>query len=226
MELKMNTFHWVLLDRLFRWIPLGLLGWLALLISGAALRSLHISGQAEAAITAYNRIHAEAVASKEDGHERIKKLTEKNLFAPPAEKPKPPQCTAILGNSALFGDKWHTLGETVQGAKILDIGPTFVKVVFEGKEQNIVPFDMEIKPNAAGSPPPPELNGNRSRPPQGSTPVTGPPRPDSGRPGERGQMRRRLESLTPEQRQQMMERYQNASPEEQEQMRQQFRDRE
>ena len=226
MKLKMNTFRWELLGRLFRWIRLGLLAWLAILLAGAGIRSLHISGQAEAAMTEYKRIQAEAAAQKEDGNERVKKLCEKNLFAPPAEKPKQPQCAAVLGNSALFGDKWHAVGETVQGAKILDIGPTFVKVLFDGKEQNIVPFEMEIKSNAQGSPPPPGQNGNRSRPPEGPVPASGQPRPDSGRPGGRGEMRRRLDSLTPEQRQQMMERYQNASPEEQEQMRRQFRDRE
>jgi len=230
MKLPIHALQWGTLDRLFRWVWLGLLMWLAVLAIGAGVRSLRTSGQAAAAITEYKRIQTEAALQKEDIGGRIKNLTDKNLFAPPAEKPKLPQCAAILGGAALFGDQWHTVGEIVSGAKILDIGPSFVKVLFEDKEQRLVPFDVEVKSPGSGGQGPSGPSGDRGRPPEsspgpvlGAVPSEG--RPDSGPPsGGRGEeMRRRFESMTPEQRRQIMERYQNASPQEREQMKDQFR---
>lgn len=226
MKMSMNTFRWGSLDRLFRWVWLGLLVWLAVLVIGAGAQSLRTSGRAASAIAEYKRIQTEAAEQKEDMDGRIKKLCEKNLFAPPAEKAKAPQCAAVLGGQALFGDEWHVVGDMVGGAKILDIGPSFVKVLFDDKEQNLVPFDVEVQYAKQGNQGP----AGRGGPPQGAPP-TGPAagpseaRPNSGPPsgGGRDEMRRRFEAMTPEQRQQMAERFQNASPEEREQMRGQFR---
>jgi hypothetical protein len=227
------------IDLLVRWGWIGMLIWLAVLVMGAGAHSWQMSGQAASAIGEYKRIQTEAETQKEDRSGRVAKLREKNLFVASAEKPKLPQCAAILGDSALFGDQWQKVGDTVQGAKILSIGPDYVKVLFDDKEQNLVPFEVEVQYSAqrvqGGQPPQGGGRGmggrgDRSGGDRGGRPATpaaeGPPNGMRDRmmtPGAMEEMRRRVESMTPEQRQQMFERYQNASPEERERMRDEFR---
>ncbi|MBN2512424.1 MAG: hypothetical protein JXB18_05750, partial [Sedimentisphaerales bacterium] len=228
MNIKMEQMKSGSLDRLFRWGWFGLLAWLVILVIGAGAQSLHTSGKAASAIREYKRIQTEAAVQKEDGNERIAKLRDKNLFVAPAEKAKLPQCAAILGDSALFGDQWQKVGDTVQGAKILSIGPNYVRVLFDEKEQNLVPFEVEVQYAAQGGQPGqgPQgggrgMGGRGDRGDRGTRNAaaapTGPPTGGRERmmmaPGAMEEMRRRVESMTPEQRQQMMERYQNASPE-------------
>lgn len=99
--------------------------------------------------------------------ETVEALKKKNMFMPPPEKPKPPTVTGILGHGALINGKWHKVGETVAGAKIIAILATEIKVMWEGKEMSLAPI------KAAGS-------GPRS-PPRGKRP------PPTAKPGPQGQ---------------------------------------
>lgn len=68
------------------------------------------------------------------------KIKERNMFAEPEAKSKPPTCSAILGSKALIGDKWYGVGDEVGGAKITAIGPREVTILWEEKEKKLFPF--------------------------------------------------------------------------------------
>lgn len=62
-------------------------------------------------------------------------LKKKNLFAPPLPKQHPvKQVSGILGDEVLIGNKWYKVGDRVADAKIVAIGPTQVKIEWDGKE--------------------------------------------------------------------------------------------
>ena len=213
--------------RLIRGVQAALLAWLLMTTATAAVRHLITSGQAAEAIAAYQSLEKQSAENAPKNDDRIAKLLANNLFVPPAAA-RPPQCLAILGDAALFGDKWYKVGDTAAGAKILEIGANFVKVIWNDKEQTLHPFDVEVNyaAPAGGSARPAGPSGQPAPPRTASPPPSAPSeeRGRSGGPSGRGEeMRRRFESLTPEQRQQLFERYQNASPEERERMREEFR---
>jgi hypothetical protein len=67
-----------------------------------------------------------------------------NLFAPPPPKEHPVKTVpAILGDTALINGQWLKVGATVGGAKILAIGPTGVKIEWEGSEKTFLPINAE-----------------------------------------------------------------------------------
>jgi len=72
-------------------------------------------------------------------------LKKKNMFAPPPPKPGWPvsQVIGILGDTALINGKWYKVGDDIGGAKVLEIGPAYVKMVWEGKEKSFSPFDVK-----------------------------------------------------------------------------------
>jgi len=72
-------------------------------------------------------------------------LKKKNMFAPPPPKPGWPvsKVIGILGDTALINDKWYKVGDEIGGAKVLKIGPAYVKMVWEGKEKSFSPFDVK-----------------------------------------------------------------------------------
>ncbi|MEN6577388.1 MAG: hypothetical protein ABFD90_13680 [Phycisphaerales bacterium] len=78
-------------------------------------------------------------------------IKQKNLFVkePPKEHPVK-QVDGILGNEAFIAGKWYKAGEKVGDAKIIEITSTYVKVEWDGKEQNFAPI------GAAPSGPPSE----------------------------------------------------------------------
>jgi hypothetical protein len=75
-------------------------------------------------------------------------LKKKNMFAPPPPKPGWPvkRVEGILGNTAWINGEWRKVGDEIGGAKILEIGPTYVKIVWEGKEKIFYPFDVGTVP--------------------------------------------------------------------------------
>lgn len=153
------------------------------------------------------------------------KLKKEHMFAPPKQKRPLPTCTGIIGDSALFGDKLHKVGDDVQGGKIVAVGPTDVTILWEEKEQKLVPFSVETKYDTKKAPPAPT-------PGQVAPVVVQPqamPSPDRG-PGQserfRGEMSRRgMFNMSPEQMQQARERFMNMSPEERERFRSERRGR-
>ena len=77
--------------------------------------------------------------------EVAEELKKKNMFAPPPPKPGWPvsQVQGILGNMAFINGNWRKVGDEIGGAKVLEIKPAYVKVVWEGKEKIFSPFDIK-----------------------------------------------------------------------------------
>ena len=77
--------------------------------------------------------------------EVAEELKKKNMFAPPPPKPGWPvrKVEGILGNMAFIKGGWRKVGDEIGGAKVLEIKPTYVKVVWEGKEKIFSPFDIK-----------------------------------------------------------------------------------
>jgi len=80
-------------------------------------------------------------------------IKQKNLFVkePPKEHPIK-QVDGILGDEAFIAGKWYKAGAKVGEAKILEIGPTYVKVEWEGKEQNFAPIGAATSGSPAPAP--------------------------------------------------------------------------
>ncbi len=68
-------------------------------------------------------------------------LKKNNLFAPPPPKQHPvKEVLGIFGNEVLINDNWYKVGDTVGDAKITAIGPTNVKIDWEGSEKVFAPI--------------------------------------------------------------------------------------
>ena len=88
------------------------------------------------------------------------KLARRNMFVPPPDGFEPPgDCTAIFGDEARIGERWVKAGDTIGNTKVLEVGPTAVTLLWEGKKITRSPILV-----AADS------NGSRSR--QGFTEAT------------------------------------------------------
>jgi len=72
-------------------------------------------------------------------------LKKKNMFAPPPPKPGWPvkKVQGILGDTAWIKGGWRKVGDDIGGAKVLEIAPNYVKLVWEGKEKVFSPFDVK-----------------------------------------------------------------------------------
>jgi len=72
-------------------------------------------------------------------------LKKNNLFAPPQAKQHPVKdVSGIFGDQVLIKDKWYNVGETVEDAKIVAIGPTSVTIMWDGKEKSFLPIQAVI----------------------------------------------------------------------------------
>jgi hypothetical protein len=80
-------------------------------------------------------------------------IKQNNLFVkePPKEHPIK-QVDGILGNEAFIGDKWYKAGDKVGDARIVEITSTYVRVEWDGKEQNFAPIGATV--SEPPSPPP------------------------------------------------------------------------
>jgi len=171
-------------------------------------------------------------------------LKRENLFAPPPPKQHPvKEVWGIFGDEVLIKDKWYKVGDTVGDAKIVAIGPTSVKIEWDGNEKVFAPIDAVVA-SAPGGP-------KRTGPGQKEAAKAGPEmvsvqlevRPMFGR-GDRGRggpgggpgfgggfdaMRERLQNMSEAERQRFMaerrERFQNMSEAERDRFRTQMRDR-
>jgi hypothetical protein len=77
--------------------------------------------------------------------EAANELKKNNMFSPPPPKPGWPvnRVEGILGDTAFINGGWRKVGDEIGGAKVLEITPTYVKVVWEGQEKIFSPFDMK-----------------------------------------------------------------------------------
>lgn len=149
-------------------------------------------------------------------------LEEKNLFVkkPPRQHPVK-QVDGILGAEALISGKWYKVGDKVGDAKILEIGPTEVKIEWDGKETAFPPLA------AASSGP--------SRPPaRGPAKNGGPAPPEPATQAEAAKAEARAApaaddpfawmgvSLSPRVKEKLLEHWNNLSEEEKEQKKQEW----
>jgi hypothetical protein len=172
-------------------------------------------------------------------------LKRENLFAPPPPKQNPiKEVWGIFGDEVLIKDKWYKVGDTVGDAKILAIGPTSVKIEWDGKEKVFAPIDAVV----ASPPGKPKRTGPGAEEPAkaGAETVSvqlevrpmfgrgdrGRGGPGGGRPGFGGgfdAMRERLQNMSEAERQRFMaerrERFQNMSEAERDRFRAEMRER-
>ncbi|AQT68181.1 hypothetical protein STSP2_01336 [Anaerohalosphaera lusitana] len=161
-------------------------------------------------------------------------LKKRDIFMPPAPKPKPqpPVCQGIIGDGVLVNGKLYKKGDNVQGAEILAVGPSSVRIKWQDKEMDLAPFLAKIEEQqgqqnnqkSAGRPSgrqQPVAQENQPQPQSQPQPQNEPQqRPQMGRGGFGPGMR-----MSQEQRERMRERWRQMSEEEREEMRNRMRGR-
>lgn len=178
-----------------------------------AQAELAVARAAEAGAAERNDL-AQRLAQVRSAAEALKK---NNLFAPTPAKQNPvKEVTGILGSEALIDGTWHKAGAKVGDATIVAIGPTKVKVLWDGKETEFAPIVSGAGGGPEGPPGPRPPRGPRPGPPRSGPTGQGGPRP--GGPGGPG-------GLSPEEQAKLQERFRNASPEEQQKLREEMRER-
>ncbi|UCD56046.1 MAG: hypothetical protein JSV16_09340 [Candidatus Hydrogenedentota bacterium] len=80
--------------------------------------------------------------------EAADELKKNNMFAPPPPKPGWPvsRVEGILGDTAFINGDWRKVGDNIGGAKVLEIGPSYVKLEWEGQQKTFFPFDVGTVP--------------------------------------------------------------------------------
>jgi len=177
-----------------------------------ARAELAVARAGEAGATDSNDVEARLTKSKSV----VEALKKKNLFAPPAPKQNPVrEVSGILGDEALINGKWYKAGASVGDAKILAVGPTKVKVSWDGQEKEFSPIGASGGPGGPGGPRPP------------SRPRGGPPVPGGPPPGGSTSVRRSAgpPGFSPEERASFAEQMRNASPEERRKLTEEMRER-
>jgi hypothetical protein len=136
-----------------------------------------------------------------------KELKEKNLFVlkPPPRNPVR-EVVGILGAEALINGKWYKAGDRVGDARVVAVGPTRVRIAWNGNETVFAP----IGASGAGA------SGRRGAPPRpapgpaGTGVSSGRGRPSAPRnplmsAEERSQLRQRWKTMSSEERQNFRE---------------------
>jgi len=159
---------------------------------------------------------------------RVEALKRRNAFLPPPGKPQRPVCVGIFGDMAFFGDKPYTVGQEVNGAKILEVGPNYVTIEWEGEPVKLEPFAVdnltEEQKRAARSSGRGESRGDDRRESDRGPSRGGSERRPQGGPPE-GRFRFQPSPEMIQRMREARERYMKASPEERERMREEFRRR-
>ena len=167
-------------------------------------------------------------------------LKENNLFAPspPKEHPvKEKDVTGILGDEVWIKGKAYKVGDMVGDAKIVAIGPTQVKIEWDGKEKSFLPINAEdTQPSEGPRPEKAVASGGRAQEGRAQMITVGPeagPMPIPGDMGEfGGGVRRRFQDMSEAERErfriEMMERrmrFESMSDAERERFRAEMRER-
>ena len=109
--------------------------------------------------------------------DRWSEVTKRNMFAPPPPKGFRARLSGVLGDSAIFdGGKFVKVGESHQGAKLLEVGPDWVEIEFEGEKKK-----LQVFTGAGGGRPAPPKQAHPNVKPQpsaGSTPPVPAATPD------------------------------------------------
>lgn len=195
--------------------------WLIIMVAGVwvfisyNMRTYGLSGRVKKAIEQYKTLEKQALTAIQTPSKAIEEMQKKNPFSGVQPEPALPQCLGIFGRCALFGDQWYKAGDTVQDAKIISVGPSEVKILWQGKEQTLKPFDVEVEyqksqpvgPTASAAP-------QTEQPTVAQRPSEMPPMPPMGgrgfnpfnmSPDELAQMRDRFMNMSPEERRRAFE---------------------
>jgi len=144
----------------------------------------------------------------------VETLKKGNLFAPPPPKQNPVrEVLGILGDEALINNKWYKAGDSVGDAKILAVGPTRIRVVWNGQEKEFSPLgSTDAGSQGGGGPSGPPRPGRRGRLERGAR---GPASPRANGPG----------GMSAEETAALGNRFRDASPEERAKLREEMRTR-
>jgi hypothetical protein len=119
-------------------------------VAAFGIGSISLGGRVEKAVTGFGQNDENIEKSVSKRHEAIKSLKQRNMFGPPAPKPKPPVCTGVLGDTAIMNGKAYKVGQDVGGAKVVSIGPMEVMILWQGKEMKLPAFGVgKIAPSAS-----------------------------------------------------------------------------
>ena len=112
--------------------------------------------------------------------EAVKRIVARSMFCPHPPKAFGAKLTGVLGDSAIFNNSQLVkVGGDVGGGKLLQLGPDWAEVEFEGKKIKQWVFGAAGAPSPGGAPPgppgmPPGARGGmrrHGRPPRGMPPV-------------------------------------------------------
>lgn len=109
-----------------------------------------LSGRVDQAIERYLAMEKQYAEAKPIKNEALEAMRVRSPFAGPTATPPLPQCLAILGDYALFGQEWKKTGDEFNGAKILEITPTEVRISWQNQEQVLRPFDVAVDYGSRG----------------------------------------------------------------------------
>lgn len=165
-------------------------------------------------------------------------LKKNNLFAPPPPKEHPvKQVEGIMGSEAFINGDWRKVGDRIADARIIAIGPTSVRIEWDGSEKEFYPI-MSGSSEGPGGRPGSEREAARAeggRPGRAEMVVVGSeagPVPGRGGMPGFGRMGGRMGDMSEQDRervrtemQEMRERFMNASPEERQRLREEMRQR-
>jgi hypothetical protein len=169
-----------------------------------------LTGRVTQAIEQYKTTEQQAASALQTSPKTADEMGKKNLFSGSQPAPSMPQCTGLLGSYALFGDQWYKAGDSVQGAKILAVEPTEVKILWQEKEQILRPFDVEVQyAKSPASSPTPGGQPAAARSQSASPPPMGGPfggmDPRNMSPDQLSQMRDRFMNMSPDERRRTFE---------------------
>ncbi|MGE5296590.1 MAG: hypothetical protein ACM3VT_17355 [Solirubrobacterales bacterium] len=154
------------------------------------------------------------------GKASVEELKKKNLFVVTGPKQHPiSEVLGILGSEALINGNWYKVGDSVGDAKIVAIGPTKVKVSWDGQEKDFSPIASaggERQDGASPKPRPADGPRRAGRDERVAGGAGGGPTP-GGQAGPAG--------LSDEDRARRNQQWKNMTPEERQQAREQTRRR-
>lgn len=166
-------------------------------------------------------------------------LKKNNLFAPPPPKEHPVKekdVMGILGDEVWIKGKAYKVGDMVGDAKIVAIGPTEVKIEWDGKEKTFLPINAESS-QPPGRPEPRQATASRGQTQEGRAQMVtvGPeagPMPNRGGIEGPGGMRGRFQDMSDAERerfraemQERRARFENMTEAERERFRTEMRER-
>jgi type II secretory pathway component PulC len=146
----------------------------------------------------------------EEDVKKIAELKKNNPFVPTPQEPGPPSSVeGILGQKALMNGQWLSVGDSINGAKILEIKPTCVVIDWKGEKKEVL-VAMGSMPDVNRANGPPMGNG-----PVNTTNAPGPPGGSISQdkmqmlmnmsPDQRKELEAKLKTMSPEQRQAYIE---------------------